>query len=93
MSEEEAAKVRDYLSRIEATKYAASPDSRYPEIWFTADPVRASSGASEFRCPDGFEVFSADPGYMPLAWDGMDANGVQEIGRWFRELPRDHKEF
>lgn len=61
-----------YFTRINASKYSLSPNHRGPEVFFTADPEKVSSGGAQYCSPEGFQVYSADPAYMPLAWDGME---------------------
>lgn len=77
----------DYFLRIGAKKYAVNPIEKYVlEIMFEADH-RASSGSPEHSVPHGFQVYSADPNYMPLAWDGMEAEWRKQT-EWFFRLEK-----
>lgn len=80
----------DYFLRVNARKYALDPNCSWPEVMFVADAIMVSSGAPKYRVPDGFEVFSADSSYMPLAWGGTEAESENSIN-WFTVLPNEHK--
>lgn len=75
----------DYFERIGAKKYAVNPlEIHALEIMFEADH-RAASGNPEHLVPQSFQVYSADPSYMPLAWDGMEEEWHKQTD-WFIKL-------
>ena len=87
LSSDERAILTDYFQRIAATKYAINPHEKHElEIMFTADH-RASSGSPEHLEPKNFIVYSADPSYMPLAWDGMEEEWHNQTD-WFFKLDK-----
>lgn len=90
LSNDEKSSLLDYFSRIDASKFSLAPNRRNPEVFFIADPAKASSGNVLYRRPDGFQIYSADPSYMPLAWDGMEESWSNSM-KWFFQLPKDHK--
>lgn len=90
LSSDEKLLLLDYFSRIDASKFSLAPNCRVPEVVFSADPAKAASGNFQYRSPDGFQVYSADPSYMPLALDGVEETWSNSM-KWFFQLPKDHK--
>ena len=85
--EDDVQKVLDYMSRVEASKYAIDPLNKQ-KIYFTADPKYVSS--AKYPEPAGYQVYSADISYMPLAYGGMEDEYESRM-KWYYDLPRDHK--
>ena len=84
LSLEEREILTDYFQRIGTKKYALNPLEKHAlEIMFEADH-RASSGSPEHSVPHSFQVYSADPSYMPLAWDGMEDEWRKQTDWFFR---------
>lgn len=77
--------LRRFFFTYDIRKWAQLPDSEWPELLFQSDRV-------DLRDPPEFQVFSADPSYMPLAWDGIE-DEFTEMMSFYRSLPPDFKEF
>lgn len=83
--------VLDYLARVEASKYAQSPNVKRPYVVFEADVSKVSTAASEYSVPTGFETYTVDIDYMPLAWANHEDEYEAEM-EWFFRLPKGFRE-
>ena len=89
-SVEECSSILDYLNRIDASKFALDEREVVPTVMFSALAEKASSGNTEYKCPKDFQVYSASPAYMPMAWNGME-DEWEKMTQWYFDLPKNHK--
>lgn len=92
LEEAEREELLAYLERAGAITFAMKPGTRTPEIYFTiaAGPA-AERAVDTARLPKGFQLFSADFDYMPLAWSG-DETAYRQHMSWYFDLPKNHRE-
>jgi len=81
---EEISRVREYLERMQARKFAVDPLDP-SVVLFDAHESMALS-AKTGPAPEGYSMGIDDPGYMPLAYDGMDES-TRLHAVWFHSLP------